>query len=96
MSGGDDFRTQYTDWGIGEPDPPITSSRPPSMVVLDLVRQHTPKLVQGWLDDAIKKYEMEKKERRARERREEIKRLKKVAEEGDHAKARILELEKEE
>ena len=95
MSGGDDFRTQYRDFGIGESDPPIESTRPPSMVVLDLVRQHTPKLVQTWLNDAIEKYEKEQEVRRERRRKEEIERLKKVAEEGDRAKARIRELESE-
>lgn len=96
MSGGDDFRTQYKDWGFGEPDPPAGSTPTPLMVLRDLVRQHTPKLVRMWLDSAIEEVEKEKKAQRDRERREEIKRLKRVAEDGDQAKARIRELEREE
>lgn len=94
MSGGDDFRTQYRDWGMGEPERSEPEESPKD-IILRLVRQHGPRRVELWLESAETQYRVDQKKRQEAERKEEIARLKKVAEAGDKAKAQIRKLEGE-
>jgi len=72
MSGRDDFRTQYRDWGMGEqqeryydPDPGEKAK------ILAYVYQHGAEKVQEWLDQAVlfvAKEEEAKKEKNNKKR----------------------------
>jgi hypothetical protein len=93
MSGGDDFRTQYRDWGIGEPPEPPEEA--PEHAILRLARQYGVRKVEVWVKQAAEKIEAETRNRKAEERRREIERLKEVAAEGEEAKRRLQKLEAE-
>lgn len=95
MSGGDDFRTQYRDWGMGEqqrehyynPDPDEKAK------ILAYVYQHGATKVQEWLDQAVLLVAKEKEAKKETKRQEEIKRLQAVVEEGDAARKRLQEIQ---
>lgn len=89
MSGGDDFRTQHRDKGMGDDR---NEPEPLPREILLLVRIHGPDTVRKWLDLATERYNAEKKQRQSEERREEIERLEKVAKDGDAAKKRLAQL----
>jgi hypothetical protein len=80
---------------MGEPREREAPEEAPKHTILRLTQQYGVRKVEVWVKQAAKKVEAEARSQKEQHRREEIRRLQAVADQGEKAKKRIRELERE-